>query len=143
MFIGEYNHNVDAKGRVSLPARFRDDLTETFYITKGLESCLFIYDENEWKAIDAKMRALRVTAKAARSFSRLFYGSAQELSADRQGRILIPSSLISYADIDKEVVIVGVSNRIEIWAKEKWATYMEATSDSYEDLAEQLEDLDF
>lgn len=143
MFIGEYNHSVDTKGRVSLPARFRDDLSANFYITKGLESCLFIYDEEEWKTIDSKMRQLRVTAKAARSFSRLFYGSAQEISTDKQGRILIPNALRDYAEIDKEVVIIGVSNRIEIWDKDKWDDYMATTSVSYEDLAEELEDLDF
>ena len=142
MYIGEYNHSVDAKGRVSLPARFRDELSENFYITKGLESCLFIYDETEWRRMDEKMRRLSMTAKSARGFLRMFYGSAQELSFDKQGRIIIPPPLRAYAEIEKEVVIIGVSSRIEVWSKENWAKYIEKTSASYEDIAEQLDSLD-
>lgn len=142
MFIGEYNHNVDAKGRVSLPARFRDELSENFYITRGIDKCLFIYDEKEWSVMDQKIRGLRLTAKAARGFSRLFYSGAMELSCDKLGRITIPPQLRSFADIEKEVVIIGVSDRIEIWAKDEWDTYMNEDSMNYDDLTDRLEDFD-
>ncbi|MCI6157407.1 MAG: division/cell wall cluster transcriptional repressor MraZ [Peptoniphilaceae bacterium] len=140
MFIGEYNHSVDAKGRVSLPARFRDDLSETFYITRGMENCLFIYDRSEWEKMDERIRSLRLTAKAARGFSRLFYAGAMEVSCDRQGRFLIPPHLRTFAAIDKEVVIIGVSNRIEVWDKEKWNEYLASDSMDYDDLTETLEE---
>ncbi|MDD7543526.1 MAG: division/cell wall cluster transcriptional repressor MraZ [Peptoniphilaceae bacterium] len=140
MFIGEYNHSVDAKGRVSLPARFRDDLSETFYITRGMENCLFIYDRSEWEKMDERIRSLRLTAKAARGFSRLFYAGAMEVSCDRQGRFLIPPHLRAFASIDKEVVIIGVSNRIEVWDKEKWDEYLASDSMDYDDLTETLEE---
>lgn len=143
MYIGEYNHNVDDKGRVSLPARFRDDLSDSFYITKGLEGCLFIYDSEEWEKIGEKMSQLRLTAKSARGFQRLFYGSAQELSTDKQGRILIPANLREYADIEKEVVITGISDRIEIWDKDRFDTYIDEATENYEDIADQLDELDF
>lgn len=143
MFIGEYNHNVDAKGRVSLPARFRDDLSESFYITRGMENCLFIYDQKEWECMDEKIKQLRLTAKAARGFSRLFYAGAMEISCDRQGRILIPPHLRAFAEIEKEVVILGVSDRIEIWSKSRWDSYLDSDSMDYDDLTEALEESGF
>nr|WP_072514173.1 division/cell wall cluster transcriptional repressor MraZ [Ndongobacter massiliensis] len=126
MFIGEYNHTVDSKGRVSIPARFREDLSDTFYITRGPENCLFIYDEEGWKNIDGTIRSLTLTASNARAFARLFYSGAMELSLDRQGRVLIPPNLRNYAGIEKDVVITGVSSRIELWSKEKWDAYIGA-----------------
>src|SRR3712207_6696627 len=113
MFIGEYNHTVDTKGRVSLPVKFREALGDVFYITKGMENCLFIYDRTEWENMDEKLKKLRLTQKAARGFSRLFYSGAMELESDKQGRIVIPPHLRGYAGIDKDVVLIGVSNRIE------------------------------
>lgn len=142
MFIGEFNHTVDMKGRVSLPARFRDELSSNFYITKGMEGCLFIYDEREWTAMDEKIKKLRLTSKAARNFSRQFYGQADQVSCDRQGRFLIPPTLRTYAGIQKEVVILGVSNRIEVWAKDQWETYNEQESMDFDELTDKLDDLD-
>lgn len=139
MFIGEYNHTVDAKGRVSLPARLRDEISSTFYITKGMEGCLFIYDEKEWLAMDAKIRQLRLTSRDARNFSRQFYGQAVQLSCDRQGRFLIPSNLRAYAHIQKEVVIIGVSSRIEVWAKDRWDAYNDQQAMDFDELAAKLD----
>lgn len=142
MFIGEYNHTVDAKGRVSMPSKFRDDLGESFYITRGMEGCLFIYDQEEWKVMDEKLRTLKFTAKNARAFSRLFYAGAMEVNLDKQGRILIPPHLREFAALEKDVIIIGVSSRIEVWSKAKWEEYLEADSMNYDDLAEKLDDYD-
>lgn len=142
MFIGEYNHTVDAKGRVSMPARFRDDLGDAFYITRGMENCLFVYDQREWALMDEKVRNLKLTAKSARGFSRLFYAGAMEIAFDKQGRILIPPHLREFASIEKDVVIVGVSNRIEIWSKDKWNAYLGDDSMNYDDLADALDGFD-
>lgn len=142
MFIGEYNHSVDSKGRVSLPARFREDLSETFYITRGMENCLFIYDQEEWKLMDEKLRKLRLTAKAARGFSRLFYAGAMEISCDKQGRFLIPNHLREFAGIEKDAVILGVSTRIEVWSKDNWEAYLSGDAMNYDDLSAELDDLD-
>ncbi len=140
MFIGEYNHSVDAKGRVSLPSRFREELSSTFYITRGLESCLFIYDAAAWQAMDAKLSQSRLTAKSARDFSRLFYSGAMEVSCDKQGRFLIPPHLRAFAEIDKEAVIIGVSHRIEVWAKDKWDAYLASDAMNYDDLSAALDE---
>lgn len=142
MFIGEYNHTVDVKGRVSLPVKFREELGETFYITKGMENCLFIYDREEWDRMDDKLKKLRLTQKAARGFSRLFYSGAMALEPDKQGRIIIPPHLRTYAEIDKDVVIIGVSNRIEVWSKPTWDAYLAADGMNYDDLTDTLEDFD-
>lgn len=142
MFIGEYKHTVDAKGRVSMPARFREELGESFFITRGMENCLFIYDQTEWAAMDDKISKLRLTAKNARAFQRMFYAGAMEVAPDKQGRILIPTHLREFAKIDKDVMIVGVSNRIEVWSKDRWEEYMASDSMNYDDLAEALEDFD-
>lgn len=142
MFIGEYNHTVDVKGRVSMPAKFRDDLGESFYITRGMEGCLFIYDSKEWNVMDDKLRNLKFTAKSARGFSRLFYAGAMEVTLDKQGRILIPPHLREFAEIEKDVIIIGVSTRIEVWSKQKWEQYLEEDSMNYDELAEKLDDYD-
>jgi len=142
MYIGEYNHSTDSKGRVIMPANFREELGEKFYITKGMDSCLFIYDEKEWSNLDLKMRNLRLTSKKAREFSRMFYAPARELSFDKQGRILIPQNLRTYAGIDKEVVIIGVSTRIEIWDKERWDLYISREEMNYDEIMDEFEELD-
>lgn len=142
MFIGEYQHNVDSKGRVSLPVRFRDEISKPFYITRGMEHCLFIYDQEEWKKMDEKIRGLRLTAKVARAFSRLFYAGAMEVGLDKQGRFVIPPHLRSFAEIEKEVVLIGVSDRIEVWSKEAWDSYMGSDSMNYDDLTEELDQMD-
>ncbi len=143
MFIGEYNHTVDGKGRVSLPARFREDLKDDFYITRGMDNCLFIYDKDEWTKMDEKIRSLKLTKRAARDFSRLFYAGAMEINFDKQGRILIPPHLREFGKIEKDVVIVGVSSRIEIWSKDNWDKYIGEDSMNYDDLTEKLDEFDF
>ena len=142
MYIGEYNHSTDSKGRVIMPAKFREELGEKFYITKGMDSCLFIYDEDEWMNLDAKMRNLRLTSKKAREFSRMFYAPARELTLDKQGRILIPQNLRSYAQISKDVVIIGVSTRIEIWDQNVWDQYISREEMNYEEIMDEFEELD-
>jgi len=141
MFFGEYEHTIDPKGRLNLPSKFRDKLSETFYVTKGLDQCLFIYDEVEWGNFEAKLKALPVTDKNARNFVRLFFAGAQESVADKQGRFVIPQNLRDYAQLEKEVVVIGVSSRIEVWSKEAWLQYSQNDDVSYNDLAEQMSTL--
>jgi len=141
MFIGEYNHSVDVKNRLSIPAKFREKLGETFYITKGLDHCLFIFSTEEWLVFEDKLRALPLSNKKARAFARSFFAGASECTLDKQGRILIPATLIAYAEIDKEVYINGAGARIEIWDSAKWQNYNEFTSSNMDELAEDMESL--
>lgn len=115
MFKGEYSHSVDAKGRIIMPAKFREILGEEFVVTKGLDGCLFVYPNKEWENIENKFREIPLTTKDARKFSRFFFAGAADCEVDRQGRVLIPSVLREFAGLNKEVVLVGVLNRIEIW----------------------------
>ena len=119
-FKGEYNHTVDAKGRLIVPAKFREALGETFVVTKGLDGCLYVYSDKEWENIENKFRELPLTAQDARKFTRFFFAGAADCELDKQGRILLPSVLRDYAGIEKEVVLAGVLNRVEIWSKERW-----------------------
>lgn len=141
MFIGEFTHAVDIKGRMSMPAKFRENLGEAFYITKGLDHCLFVFPENEWKVFEEKLKGLPLTNKNARAFVRIFFSGATEGSFDKQGRILVPQSLREYAEMDKEVVVIGVGQRIEIWSTAQWEKYNDPENISYDDIAEQMEDL--
>lgn len=144
MFFGEYEHKCDAKGRLMIPAKFRDQLSDTFYVTKGMEGCLFIYDEEEWEVLANKINGMsQLGRKEARAFSRLFYAGAANLQLDSQGRILIPANLREYAEIDKDVYVLGVAKRIEIWAKDKWEAYSDEEVLNYEALSDQLMDFDF
>ena len=120
MFLGEYQHTLDIKGRITIPAKFRDQLQLSFIATKGLDNCIFLYSMDEWRIIEEKLRSLPFTRSDVRSFVRLFFSGAAELEVDKQGRVVLPSSLRDYAHINKEAVIIGVSNRVEIWALEKW-----------------------
>ena len=121
MLKGEYSHNIDAKGRLIIPAKFRDDLGENFVITKGMENCLYVYPEDEWNDFEKKLNALPTTTdKKARAFAYFFQGSAADGELDKQGRTLIPSVLRTYAKLDKEVVFVGMGKRAEIWDKARW-----------------------
>ena len=120
MFIGEYEHSVDAKGRVIMPAKLRDDIGEKFILTKGLDGCLFAYSQKEWLNFEEKLKTLPLTNKNARDFVRFFLSGAIECEIDKQGRFLIPSNLRTYAKLDKEIVILGVGTRIEIWNREVW-----------------------
>ena len=121
MFMGEYNHIIDAKGRLIIPARFRELLGEEFILTKGLDGCLSIYPMDAWEAFETKLRALPLTNKNARTFTRFFVAGATNCELDRQGRILVPQTLREFAGLEKEVVLTGNLDRIEIWSKEKWS----------------------
>lgn len=120
MFIGEYEHSVDSKGRVIMPVKLREDIGEKFILTKGLDGCLFAYSQTEWTNFEEKLKTLPLTNKNARDFVRFFLSGAIECEIDKQGRFLIPSNLRIYAELEKEIVIVGVGTRIEIWDKENW-----------------------
>ena len=137
MLIGEYAHTIDTKGRVIVPAKFRTELGERFVLTKGFDGCLYGYSLEEWKNIEEKIKTLPlITGKDARNFTRFFFSSAIECELDSQGRILVSQGLRTYAELEKELVIIGVSSRIEIWAKNKWEAYNEA-QDS-DDIAEKM-----
>ena len=120
MLMGEYNHTIDAKGRLIIPAKFRETLGEEFILTRGLDGCLSIYPMDEWKSFEEKLKALPLTDKNARAFLRFFVAGATSCELDRQGRILVPSTLREFAGLEKEVVLTGSLTRIEIWSKEKW-----------------------
>ncbi|MSR77553.1 MAG: transcriptional regulator MraZ [Candidatus Omnitrophica bacterium] len=142
MFYGEYEHTLDNKGRVIIPAKFREILkenyTEKFYITRGLDQCLFVFTEEGWKSQEKKFRDMPFTKGEARQFNRLYFSGACDAVCDKQGRILIPDYLKKYACIDADVVIIGVSDRIEIWSKDKWNQFYENNHGNFETLAEKL-----
>jgi MraZ protein len=138
MFMGEYHHNVDTKGRLIVPAKFREDLGEMFVLTRGLDQCLFGYPLNEWKIIEEKLKGLPMTKKDARAFTRFFFSGATECEIDKQGRINISSPLLNYAKLEKECVILGVSNRIEIWSQDIWNDYFNESADSFAEIAENM-----
>ncbi|MCR5773928.1 MAG: division/cell wall cluster transcriptional repressor MraZ [Lachnospiraceae bacterium] len=139
MFIGEYNHTIDAKGRLIVPAKYRDNLGERFYVTKGFDGCLFVYDMEAYKTLQEKISALPLSNKESRLLARFFVGSAQEGEYDKQGRILISAPLREHADLVKDVVLVGVGNHIEIWSKERYDA--EEANIDMDDVALKLEEL--
>jgi len=137
MLIGEYSHSIDSKGRMIVPAKFRIELGERFIVTKGFDGCLYGYSLEEWKSIEEKIKSLPlITGKDARNFTRFFFSSAIECELDSQGRILITQNLREHAGLIKDVVVIGVSTRIEIWSKEKWEAYNDE-QDS-DDIAEKM-----
>ena len=142
MFYGEYVHTLDEKNRFILPARFRETAqqhnTSTFYITRGLDKCLFLFPEKEWRRQEEAFRALPLTSKEARRFNRIYFSGAVEINLGKQGRILIPAYLKNFAGIDKEIVVIGVSSRIEIWARERWQEFYNSAIEDFEDIAERL-----
>lgn len=141
MFIGEYQYSMDSKGRIIIPSDLRYELGEKFILTKGLDNCLFIYTKTEWKNFEEKLKTLPLTNSNARKFIRFFFAGAVERETDKQGRILIPSNLREYANLDKSAVFIGVSNRIEVWNEEKWSTYNDKDELNANELAEQMADL--
>lgn len=141
MFMGEFQHAVDEKGRLIIPVRFRAELGERFVLTKGLDNCLFVYPWREWEQLAARLQALPFTRSDARAFSRFLLAGASECEMDRQGRILLPQHLREYARLEKDVVLIGVSSRVEIWNAQVWAEYSLAAASAYESLAEKLDDL--
>lgn len=142
MFTGEYQHTLDGKGRVIVPSRLRESLGDRFMITRGLDHCLFVYPNVEWVRMEQKMKQLPVTRRDSRAFMRLFFSGAMEVEADKQGRVLIPQNLREYAGIEKEVMFIGVSNRVEIWSEPAWKEYFGEADENYEELAEKLVDFD-
>ncbi|MFJ3387113.1 MULTISPECIES: division/cell wall cluster transcriptional repressor MraZ [Lysinibacillus] len=143
MFMGEYQHSVDAKGRLIVPAKFRDALGETFVVTRGLDNCLFGYPMNEWRKLEEKLKDLPMTKKDTRAFARFFFSGATEVEIDKQGRINIPSTLMQHAHLVKECIVLGVSNRIEIWAKDAWEAYFSESEQSFNEIAENMIGFDF
>ncbi|MDP2941170.1 MAG: division/cell wall cluster transcriptional repressor MraZ [Candidatus Omnitrophota bacterium] len=142
MFYGEYLHSIDRKGRLILPAKFREvaksSFIEKFFLTRGLDSCLFMLPEEEWRSQENKFKAVSFTKQQSRTFNRLYFSGAQEVNFDAQGRILLPQYLKDFAGIRRDVVIVGVSSRIEIWARDKWEEFYGNSRSAFEEIAEKL-----
>ncbi len=128
MFMSEYNHTIDAKGRLIIPSKFREVLGDEFVVSKGMDGCLFVYANEDWHAFEQKLTSLPLINKEARKFARFFLAGAAQVELDKQGRILLPASLREFAELEKDVVLVGVGSRIEIWNKEK-----------YEDMGEDMD----
>lgn len=145
MFYGEYLHTIDRKGRLILPSKFREvaknNFIEKFFVTRGLDKCLFMFSEEEWRSQETKFKSISFTKQQSRTFNRLYFSGAVEVLADKQGRILLPQYLKDFAQIKKDVVIVGVSNRIEIWANDKWEEFYGNSRQSFEEIAEKLMDV--
>ncbi len=138
MLIGEYQHNIDAKGRVAVPTKFRDDLGMRFYITKGLDGCLFVLQQSEWEKLEEKIRQMPISK--ARTIQRFFFSGAAEVQPDKQGRILIPQPLREHASLNKEVIFIGTANRVEIWDSAKWTSFNSSiTEESIEEAMDFLE----
>ena len=142
MFYGEFAHSIDNKGRLILPSKIREvakaNFVEKFYVTRGLDKCLFMFSEEEWKAVEQKFKTMSFTKTDARKFNRLYFSGAVEVVADKQGRILLPAYLKDFAGIKRDVVIIGVSNRVEIWAKDQWQEFYRSNLESFEETAEKL-----
>jgi MraZ protein len=143
MFMGEYQHSIDEKGRIIIPAKFRDALGSHFVVTRGLDQCLFVYPTEEWSVMEQKLKALPLMKSDARAFTRFFFSGATECELDKQGRVNIPNTLVEHAKLAKDCVVIGVSNRVEIWSKEMWAGYSEQSEQSFNEIAEKLVDFNF
>ena len=140
--MGEYKHNLDTKGRIIVPSKFRELLDEQFVITRGLDRCLFAYTQDEWGRIEEKLKTLPLTKKDARKFTRLFFSGATDVEIDKQGRINIPQNLREYAGLSKDCTVIGVSSRIEIWDSAAWENFYTDSEENFEDIAEDLIDFD-
>ena len=143
MFMGEYNHTIDAKGRLIVPAKFREILGDNFIVTKGLDGCLFVYPNDEWTRFEEKLKSLPLTNKNARQFTRFFLAGAAACEVDKLGRILLPQVLREFASLEKDVVLVGVASRIEIWSRERWDESMNTYDGDMDEVAENMESLGF
>lgn len=141
MFLGEYQHTIDAKGRLIVPAKFREALGSPFVVTKGLDQCLFAYPHSEWKAFEEKLKQLPLTSADGRKFVRFFFAGAAECELDNQGRIILPPNLREYASLKKDIVTIGVNNRVEIWNKDNWKTYNEEDNFISNELALKMENI--
>ena len=142
MFYGEFEHTIDRKGRLIVPAKFRQALKEhevkSLFLTRGLDGCLFLFSEGEWRTVESRFKQIPFTKAEGRKFNRLFFSGATEVTVDRLGRLLVPKSLKEFAEIKQDVVIVGVANRMEVWAKEKWRAFYEGSRQSFEEVAERV-----
>ena len=138
MFIGEYNHTIDEKGRIIIPAKFREMLGDNFIVTRGIENCLFVYSMDDWTKITDKLNSLPFTRRDARTFNRFFMSGATSVELDKQGRINISAPLIDYAHLVKDCVVIGTGDRIEIWGQEAWDLFFDSTKDNMSDIAENL-----
>lgn len=142
MFYGEYEHSIDTKGRLIIPSKFREAFKENyvdrFFVTRGLDQCLFVFTEDEWKKQEFRFKSLPFTNTEARHFNRIYFSGACEVLCDKQGRILVPQYLKDYAGIRRDCVIVGVSNRMEIWAKESWKEFYEGVKGNFEKVADKI-----
>ncbi len=142
MFYGEYKHGIDRKGRLILPSKFRETCKECgierFFLTRGLDKCIFMFSEEEWRIQEQKFKGASFTKQETRSFNRMFFSGAVDVIPDKQGRFIIPSYLKDYALIKKETILIGVSNRIEIWDRKNWADFYATSSESFEQIAENL-----
>lgn len=143
MFMGEYQHTIDDKGRMIVPAKFRDKLGASFVATRGLDNCLFIYPQSEWSILEQKLKALPLMKSDARAFTRFFFSGATECELDKQGRINIPQHLREYAKLEKDCMVLGVSNRVEVWSKTTWEGYYQQSEEAFNEIAEKLVDFDF
>lgn len=141
MLIGEHQHTIDSKGRLTIPARFRDGLGENFIATRGLDNCLFLYPMDEWRELEGRLKGLPMTQPNARAFVRFMFSGASECNLDRQGRIVLPQNLREHARLEKDAVVVGLSNRVEVWSKDEWERYTHQAEVAYSDIAQQLADL--
>ncbi len=141
MLLGEYRHNLDTKGRVAIPAKFREKLNAGAIITRGIDSCLFVFANAEWDALAKKLIALPIAQANSRAFVRLMLAGASDVGLDNQGRILIPDYLRAYAGLKKEVVVAGLYNRIEVWDEAAWKAYKAKTESASEEIAEKLGEL--
>ena len=138
MFIGEYHHTIDEKGRIIIPVKFREALGKEFIITRGIENCLFVYSKENWAQITNKLSSLPFTKKDARTFNRFFMSGATDVELDKQGRVNISGPLIDYANLTKDCVIIGTGDRLEVWSQESWESFFDSTKDSMSDIAENL-----
>ncbi len=138
MFIGEYSHNVDEKGRLAIPKKFRADLSQGAVVTRGLDSCLFLYTKTEWSKLAEKLAQLPFSQANTRAFARLMLAGAMDVEVDTQGRIMLPQYLRNFAGLSKSVIVAGLYNRLEIWDEEKWKTYTASTESESASIAEQM-----
>ena len=137
MFMGEYHQKIDDKGRLTIPSKLRYELGESFIVTRGLDNCLFIYPKEVWNQVISKYKELPNT-KDARNFMRFFLSGATEVNFDKQGRINIPMPLIKYSDLLKDCIVIGVNERLEIWSKENWDSFIENNEENLSDIADKL-----
>lgn len=141
MFIGEYQHHIDTKGRLAVPSKFKKDLNKGAVVTRGLDNCLFLYTQEEWQKLAQRLSSLPLSQANTRAFARLMLAGAMDVKLDKQGRIILPEYLRNFADIKKKVVIAGLYNRLEIWDETVWNQYKKKTESASEDIAEKLSEL--